>query len=317
MARVLIQETMVSPENPLAEKEFRRMQDIAAAASGQHKLVHVPENADVILFVGAETSDMRAIRKSKTYLEHQGSCFVFYAGDHVYPFLPGFYPSIERRCHQDTWTRSVPYLRVVNEPKNTGDDVEREYLFSFRGNVSTSPLRHRIMQLNSNCDAKIVDTGAASYSSDNKNRYLADLQKSHFVLCPRGGGSSSFRIFECMRLGRVPVVISDQWVEPNGPDWSKFCIRVAQRSVHQIPEILAAQKSASVEMGNQARIAWDTYFHRTRFFDHLIEQCLQMKASWAHSDGERPRWLSRVLLNPRYFRRFIISPYLARRGASK
>jgi Exostosin family len=46
------------------------------------------------------------------------------------------------------------------------------------------------------------------------NRYITVLQQSAFILCPIGKGPSSMRIFEAMRAGRAPVIISDAWDPP-------------------------------------------------------------------------------------------------------
>src|SRR2546423_4170060 len=35
---------------------------------------------------------------------------------------------------------------------------------------------------------------------------------SKFILCSRGVGTSSVRLFDTMRMGRVPVILSDQWL---------------------------------------------------------------------------------------------------------
>jgi hypothetical protein len=58
---------------------------------------------------------------------------------------------------------------------------------------------------------------------------------SKFVLCPRGYACSRWRLFETMMAGRVPVIISDQWVPPEGPAWERFSVRVSQKHVAQPP----------------------------------------------------------------------------------
>ena len=34
------------------------------------------------------------------------------------------------------------------------------------------------------------------------------LRQSKFVICPRGVGTSSIRLFECLRAGRVPIIVA-------------------------------------------------------------------------------------------------------------
>ena len=58
------------------------------------------------------------------------------------------------------------------------------------------------------------------------------------ILCPRGEGTSSIRLFESLRMGRPPVIISDQWVPPEGPAWDTFSVRIPERRIHTIPDRL-------------------------------------------------------------------------------
>ena len=43
---------------------------------------------------------------------------------------------------------------------------------------------------------------------DYYRRYAELTKASKFVLCPRGVGASTIRLFETMRMGRVPVILS-------------------------------------------------------------------------------------------------------------
>ena len=46
-----------------------------------------------------------------------------------------------------------------------------------------------------------------------------------------------------MRMGRVPVILSDDWVEPIGPSWEKFSIRIRERDVDRIPAPLEKREA--------------------------------------------------------------------------
>ena len=52
------------------------------------------------------------------------------------------------------------------------------------------------------------------------------------MICPRGWGSSSIRLFEVMEMGRVPVIISDAWVN-EAPKWADFSVRVSEADVFE------------------------------------------------------------------------------------
>ena len=76
---------------------------------------------------------------------------------------------------------------------------------------------------------------------ESRARYVGSIKDSAFVLCPRGGGTSTFRLFETMMLGRVPVILSDQWVPRVGPDWESFSLRVMERDVSKVPRLLESR----------------------------------------------------------------------------
>ena len=61
---------------------------------------------------------------------------------------------------------------------------------------------------------------------------------------PRGLGVSSVRLFDTMRMARVPVILSDEWVEPIGPAWREFSLRIPERDFHCIPDLLEKEKIA-------------------------------------------------------------------------
>ena len=101
---------------------------------------------------------------------------------------------------------------------------------------------------------------AADQVKDYRQRYWSIMARSQFVLCPRGYGSSSFRLFEAMQCGRAPVIVSDAWVPPAGPDWSAFSLRIPERKLAQIPQILAQHEDEAARMGELARKAWQQWF---------------------------------------------------------
>jgi len=86
------------------------------------------------------------------------------------------------------------------------------------------------------------------------------MRDSKFVLCPRGIATSSYRCYEAMALGRVPVILSDAWVPPAGPDWGEFALIVAEDRIADLPDILRAHEPHWRAMGRAARAAWEEWF---------------------------------------------------------
>ena len=92
-------------------------------------------------------------------------------------------------------------------------------------------------------------------------------------LCPRGAGPSSYRLFETMQMGRVPVVLSDQWVPPDGPAWGEFLIRVPEHDVLRLPGLLREHEPDCEARGAAARHAWEAWLSPDRLFGRICEAC--------------------------------------------
>ncbi len=82
--------------------------------------------------------------------------------------------------------------------------------------------------------------------------YARTLSSSQFVLCPRGIGTSSIQLYETLEAGRVPVIISDQWVPPAETDW-RFAIQVEERRTSSIPGLLNSLANESYDRGEAAQ----------------------------------------------------------------
>jgi hypothetical protein len=81
-----------------------------------------------------------------------------------------------------------------------------------------------------------------------------------FAVCRRGGAASTYRIYEAMSLARVPVIVSDHWVAPEGPDWPRCAIVVAESRIDEVPRILREREHQADEMCHAARLAWERHF---------------------------------------------------------
>jgi hypothetical protein len=104
-----------------------------------------------------------------------------------------------------------------------------------------------------------------------KQRYAEVMARSKFVLCPRGEGPSSFRIFETMAAGRVPVILSDEWVPPAGPDWEKCAVFTPEKQIEEIGSILEKQEERFPGMAAAARREWEQWFAPETLFHRMTE----------------------------------------------
>ncbi|HYG67897.1 MAG TPA: exostosin family protein, partial [Anaeromyxobacteraceae bacterium] len=252
---------------------------------GRHTLTDDPEAADVILFVEADPGSpfYERVVEHPLARRYPEKSFLYTRTDRPVAAMQGIYPGIPRGAYNPQWVRSGFYLVAIGweEPTPLPPDP---LLFSFIGAVGNHPVRERMLALNGG-EGVIEDTSALwPYSAlppEERARmeaHYADVgRRSRFILAPRGRGVASIRLFEAMRMGRAPVILADDWVEPEGPDWQRFSVRVAERDVEQLPQILQARAPEAEAMGRRAREAWEAYFSEQTAFDTFVEWCLAIQ----------------------------------------
>jgi len=270
---------------PFARSNYQRVVSIGRCnQAGRHKLTDDPERADVILFVGSRCRYHWDVITSDLYNIYRPKCLIYDEQDNPIMRLPGLYATINRRHWNVPIYQPGFYLRVAN---NTRIDWEPSYetcdfLFSFIGKVQNAPaVRGAIMNIRHD-RAKLEDRDSGQ--SDQDMRFIKFLKRSKFVLCPRGKGASTWRLFETMRAGRIPVVASDSWLPPKGPDWSSFCIRVPENKISSIPALLESKEQHAEAMGERARKSWEQHFSMDSYFDWLGDRCVEIIDEVIHYD---------------------------------
>ena len=257
---------------------------------GVHSLTDDPEAADLIVFVEAYGAGFyfEKVRAHPLTRRYREKCFLFCCNPYVIPLLPGIYTGIEKPWASSR-TVSGFYLGLTRNPFTTfappAEDLP--YLYSFVGSTQNAGVRGRLATLvhprglvqDTSADYKRVLHGEmnARERRDYDRRYAEATKASKFVLCPRGISVSSIRVFETMSMGRVPVILSDDWVPPPGPSWDKFAIRVQESDWANVPLMLEEREHEAVAMGQLARAQWDEWFSDEVAFHRVIESCLAIK----------------------------------------
>ena len=194
--------------------------------------------------------------------------------------LPGLYTSLEAHKFDRNIHLSWPHMRFPNERiLDTGDacKLDYDYIFSFMGSCS-HPLRREIFALyehGSKKDGVFVQEVKRWYNHDEneKESYINKIKKSAFVLCPRGIASYTHRIIETLALGRVPVVVADDWVPFSIPERDYF-IRISESDVGSIDKILTNEVFKYGELWKKSTVVYNKYFEQSRrysiAFDRLV-----------------------------------------------
>jgi hypothetical protein len=259
---------------------------------GAHRPVDDPETADIIIFAESIDTGYSLVhaRRHPLTRRFREKTFVLAEHDLVIPFLPGVFTSLPARFYSPARARTSCYVWTYPNPYvHPGPFPDRPYLFSFAGDIRTAPmLRGRVLGLE-HPEAYLEDTSGrvfkAFYGDDEEAKrvfqsdYGTMLRNSLFVLCPRGDGPSTVRLYETMKSGRAPIIVSDDWVPPAGPDWDAFSIRVREADVERLPEILEARRGDAGALGLRAREAWEQWFAPEVLFHRTVEACLAIRST--------------------------------------
>jgi hypothetical protein len=253
-----------------------------------HSFTDDPELADIILIPDIIFTYQHNREFLYRFLD---KCFALDCKDRPHTIIPGLYASALKKLFNRYRIRGSSYIfnrHRRNASLNSPDlSNEKQYLFSFIGG-STSWVRKRLLKLNFNRDDILVQCSTGTYShwsNDQLNReeiqkkYVDVIRKSKFVLCPRGIGSSSIRLFEVMELGISPIIISDNWLPPQGPDWNRFALFVKESEIKSLLTIAENHVSESEERGRLARVAWEEYFSDPCCFNRCIEAIEDLRQS--------------------------------------
>ena len=72
-----------------------------------------------------------------------------------------------------------------------------------------------------------------------------------------------------MEAGAAPVILADNLCLPHGPNWDQCVVRIAEKDVSKIPQILKDRSPDATAIGKNARKAWEDYFSPSSSFASL------------------------------------------------
>lgn len=262
---------------PLREWEgdvyVRRVREQLAAAGAACGFVHEEDPRRAEFCVLLEGNHLKTRPYARALAAHPlvsarpDAVFVFSYDDYPVGLLPGLYVDLADCMAGDprfrTWSYLVPPNPAVARAA-AGPESERRWLFSFRGS-RTAPVRDRLLALRGALgDRALVEEplqlGFYQQTPEQQDQYVREMRESLYVLCPRGLGRNTHRLYEAMELGRAPVVLADGWRRPEGPDWDAFALFVAEERIAEVPALLARLEDEAVERGRRAREAWERWF---------------------------------------------------------
>ena len=111
------------------------------------------------------------------------------------------------------------------------------------------------------------------YASKVKSQFINNIKNSDYVLCCRGAGNFSYRLYETLSCGRIPIIIDTDIVLPheNIIPWKEISVWINSRDVSKTSEMLLDyhEKMSELDFLNvqkSCRLIYENFIRPTEFF---------------------------------------------------
>lgn len=109
-----------------------------------------------------------------------------------------------------------------------------------------------------------------------RKEYVENMLDSDYILCARGAGNFSYRLYETLSCGRIPVFVDTDCVLPYDflIDWREIAVWVDESELDEIGDrVLDFHESLSeqefIELQRECRRVWEKRIRPEGFFKHL------------------------------------------------
>jgi hypothetical protein len=263
----------------------------------------------IILLQSAEYKTveyLKILENDPLLRRHAERVFVIDYDDHPEGMLPGLYTSIEAPFFAPLLHHSWPILLMNNHSvyELSTEQIFKttpRRLFSFIG-APSHQLRDRLFRLFGQASAEWhvqLSHKWYNHTEDDRARFVSIALDSLFCLCPRGYASYTNRIPEVMAMGRVPVIIADDWVPFSFPEDWPYYVRVPEKQVEELPQLLLALQDKAEELRHNARALWERHCSMGRRTVAAVESIRRLASNRTHPltfSEYRERWRSREFL---------------------
>lgn len=172
-------------------------------------------------------------------------------------------------------SRTTRSSRLVDIPLLASPSIDslvlpaqhKKYLSNFIGRI-THPIRQELYSQISSAESDLHFIKITN-SMDPK-LYAKVLSSSRFTFCPRGYGGSSFRFWEALALGSIPVLIGDLDTRPKypiNPDSYSMYYDSAEKA---FKEVCMMPEDYIINLRKNGLLAWKKYYKSEQFARTLI-----------------------------------------------
>lgn len=275
----------------------QRLTEIAIASnSKKHSFeFNDPDKADVFLFLshGLEESGILSIKDHELIRKYPSKCFFWCDDDHPLAILPGLYASLPSVFFNTNFHRTIFYLsrsnNLIGKLKKEYEKKAPLYLASFQGSISSN-IRKKLLDLRFETDGIVIKAVQQLWTTflfgigfddqeSTVDEYARLIFDSKFVICPKGNGVSSYRVFETLEAGRVPVIISDKFVPPAIQPVSEYMLFLKEADINKLEDFLISRESEFEKLARNAAIVFDDNFadhSKLHYIGEKLEEIMQV-----------------------------------------
>ena len=88
-------------------------------------------------------------------------------------------------------------------------------------------------------DLEVGENGVFHWSPEAVDAFEQHLLRNTYILCPRGAENYSFRVYEALRFGRIPVIIDTEMVLPPEVPWQDVALVIPYSRVQEAAALIA------------------------------------------------------------------------------
>ena len=126
---------------------------------------------------------------------------------------------------------------------------------------------------------------------EHRQNYLKNILDSDYVICARGWGNYSIRLYETLCLGRIPVLIDTECVLPYdfSINWKDYCIWINEQETHLIGEKIAdfhnrISSRQFIELQVECRKLWENWLSPEGFFSNFYRHFTEVEHNPVKTD---------------------------------
>ena len=240
-----------------------------------HERVNNPEEADyfILPFKYNESLIKKFIPLAKA---HNKKIVCFYFDDNAFPFYLDenviLFRSSANKSSLHKNERILPYIA----PDQKYSNLIPEESIGFCGRTQHG--REKLLELIKKTNIPtnfIIREGYWNHWADNdlklvnsRKEFNKNLTESKYQFCYRGHGNFSYRFYEVLSFGRIPILIDSDIQLPFSKiiNWDEYAIIIKENEILNLPDILKSKKFST----DKNRKLWEDYFSPIGYFENFL-----------------------------------------------